>query len=242
MGFSCSGVCMAIRVTCPGCHKRFQVSDKFAGRSGPCPECKTVIRIPTKDEEVQIQDPTKAVGGGRAATGHLVTQPIFRKETKFDVRTAVAIGGAVVVVLLVAWLFGRAGTLEASWTLRALGLLLITPPLVYGGYFFLYDAEDLEPLHGKTLYLRSAICAAVYVVLWGIFGYVAGHALTGEYWEWLIVAPPFLVVGALAALASLEVDFASGFLHYCAYLLVTILLGRLAGLGWIWDVAEPVLR
>ena len=35
---------MAIDVTCPSCHTRFQVSDKFAGKSGPCPKCKNTIR------------------------------------------------------------------------------------------------------------------------------------------------------------------------------------------------------
>ena len=30
---------MAITVTCPGCHKKFVVSEKFAGKSGPCKYC-----------------------------------------------------------------------------------------------------------------------------------------------------------------------------------------------------------
>ncbi|MEC8508925.1 MAG: MJ0042-type zinc finger domain-containing protein, partial [Planctomycetota bacterium] len=35
---------MSIRVTCPGCHARFNVSDQFAGKSGPCPKCKKTIQ------------------------------------------------------------------------------------------------------------------------------------------------------------------------------------------------------
>ena len=44
---------MAITIVCPGCHKRFSVSDNFAGQSGPCPKCKTVIKIPEKSTEVK---------------------------------------------------------------------------------------------------------------------------------------------------------------------------------------------
>ena len=41
---------MPIQVTCPSCLKRFQVSDKFAGKSGPCPNCKKSLRVPDKSE------------------------------------------------------------------------------------------------------------------------------------------------------------------------------------------------
>ena len=41
--------------------------------------------------------------------------------------------------------------------------------------------------------------------------------------------PPFLVVGASAALATLDLDFGSGFFHYCFYLFATVLLRWLAG-------------
>ena len=43
------------------------------------------------------------------------------------------------------------------------------------------------------------------------------------------------ILGALAALAALDLDFGSGFFHYGFYLLVTILLRRVGGMGWIWE-------
>ena len=48
---------MPIRVTCSSCHARFNVSDQFAGKEGPCPKCKTMIKIPDKEEEVVIAVP-----------------------------------------------------------------------------------------------------------------------------------------------------------------------------------------
>src|SRR6187401_2984774 len=48
---------MAIDVTCASCKTRFQVSDKFAGKQGPCPKCKKIITVPTKKDEVVIHVP-----------------------------------------------------------------------------------------------------------------------------------------------------------------------------------------
>ena len=36
---------MAIKVLCPGCRTLFTVSDKFAGRTGPCPKCKAPFLV-----------------------------------------------------------------------------------------------------------------------------------------------------------------------------------------------------
>ena len=75
---------MAIPVTCPGCRTRFQVSDQHAGKSGPCPKCKTTIRVPTKEEEVKIEVPEQFVSGGRTVSGGVVFKPNARKEVKFN--------------------------------------------------------------------------------------------------------------------------------------------------------------
>ena len=41
---------MSIIVVCPGCKKSFKVSDKYAGKSGACPnpDCKATIKVPRK--------------------------------------------------------------------------------------------------------------------------------------------------------------------------------------------------
>ena len=59
---------MAILVVCQGCRARFQVSDQFAGKSGPCPKCKAVIKIPTKSEEVTVH-------GGKTLPAGAVMRP-----------------------------------------------------------------------------------------------------------------------------------------------------------------------
>ena len=229
---------MPIHVICPGCHKRFTVSDKFAGKSGPCPNCKTVIRVPTESEEIKIHEPKEMGASVRGAMGGAWTKPLVRRETKLSPVAAVAIGAAAVLVVLLTWILGRAEAFAAGPVLPVIGLLLVSPPLVIAGYSFLRDDENLQPHHGGALYVRAGICSLVYIALWGVYAYVAGLELIGELWTWLIAAPAFLVVGGLAALACLDLEFGPGFFHYSFYVLVTVFLRWLAGLGWVWEIRE----
>ena len=60
---------MAINVVCPGCRSRFAVSEKFAGKTGPCPKCKQPIVIPTpaaKDVVVHEPEPAQPTAPGAA--------------------------------------------------------------------------------------------------------------------------------------------------------------------------------
>jgi len=230
---------MAITVTCTGCHKRFQVSDQFAGRSGPCPKCKTVIRVPTKDEEIKIQEPEAAPPGTRGAPA---PKPILREEAKMTPVGIAVIAASALVTLIVTAVLGRTEFFVDGVLVKStIGLLLVSPPLVIAGYSFLRDDEDLSPYRGKALYLRAAICSVIYILLWGVYAYLSGRVMTGELWTWVYVAPPFFVAGAAAALATLDLDFGSGFFHYSFYLFATVLLRWLAGLGWVWQIAEEPL-
>ena len=235
--FFFASCCMSILIVCPGCHKRFKVDERFAGKTGACPSCKSPIRVPTKDEEVQIHAPGEAAAEG-APGSDIVIKPIERLETKWSPVTAAAMGGAVVASLLVAWL-GGATFQESSWA-RAIGLLLISPPLVVAGYALLRESEDLDPYRGKELLLRAGICSLVYVILWWAYGYVSGQLLTGELWIWFYVVLPFFLIGGLAALSCLDLDYTSGFLHYCFYVAATVLLRAVAGLGWIWQMPNDM--
>ena len=231
---------MAIQIVCPGCHKRFKVSDKFAGKKGPCPSCKTEIQIPRADEQVVIHEPDEFVSGGKSVAGRPDIKPIARPDTKVKPIVVVAVGAGVLTVFIVAMLLGRAGTFQDNMLLTAIGLLLVSPPIAVAGYTFLQNDEDLQPYRGMKLFIRAAICGAIYTALWGGFIYVAGIFMTGELWQWVVVAP-FFVGGAVAALACLDLDFTGGFLHYAFYALLTVLLRWAIGLGWIWNLPESLI-
>ena len=225
---------MSILVVCPGCHKSFKVHEKFAGRTGPCPNCKQPLTIPKQKQEVKIHGEEGFTDGGRSITGELLLKPIARKETKLNPVVAAIIAGATVALLFITWIAGD--VIERSLFLRGVGVLLVAPPLVIAAYTFLRN-DELEPYRGKALYIRTGICSIVYAGLWGVFAYLAAiGVLTGEIYMWLVVAPPLMIVGALTALACFDLDFGNGFFHYTFYLLGTLLLRWAAGMPGIWNL------
>ena len=231
---------MAILVVCPGCKKSFNVDDKFAGKTGPCPKCKTKITIPEKQPEVKIHAPDEFAGGGKSVKGKLVLKPIAHQQTKFKPVVAAAIGGAalaaIIWALCVRLLASPGGPLH--YLLMGIGLLLVSPPLTLAAYTFLRD-DEMEPLGGKELYVRAAASALVYMILWAVFAYVKGVLTMGgstiELPYWLLLAPPFFVVGAVAGKFAFDLESSSGFFHYSFYVAVTMVLGWIAGLGWAWQ-------
>ena len=96
---------------------------------------------------------------------------------------------------------------------------------------------ELEPYSGSELWLRSAICSVAYLFLWGVFVYVSGVMLTGELWQWIVIAGGLCAVGAVFPSALFDLDYGNGFFHYMFYLFISIFLRYLAGMGWIWDMA-----
>jgi hypothetical protein len=43
---------MPIPFTCPSCGKQTLVADQFAGQSGPCASCGSIIRVPSPSDDV----------------------------------------------------------------------------------------------------------------------------------------------------------------------------------------------
>lgn len=159
---------MAISVVCSGCKKRFKVSDKFAGRKGPCPNCKAIIAIPTKADEVVIHDPTKGAPGSATEDRRKISEPIFFEELKvgwmdyvgLGVSLAAWIGGLIAVRLAYpvpsapamsqtarAALANRSGARlpvampDVPWWVLAAGAIAIAVAVAILGYRFLRDRE-----------------------------------------------------------------------------------------------------
>lgn len=193
------------------------------------------MKVPDKSEEVVIHAP--ADGSPKDSKGQSVLKPIKRKETKVSAVAMVGLTAAVATVLLVTYLLGRTfagdgdGTSQVPWYVLAAGAVVLAPPLVLAGYFFLRN-DELEPYRGPALAVRVAICAAVYAGLWGLHWYL-GRMLYGETMElpMLLVALPALVVpGAVASVASLDLDGLSAAFHCGFYVAVTAGLRLLMGL------------
>jgi len=234
---------MSILVSCPGCKKSFNVDDKFAGKSGPCPHCKAKITVPQKQPEVKVHAPEEFVSGGKSVSGKLLLKPIAREPTRIKPLVLAAIGGGAVAAIVLALVIRKfAPTGEATRSafdiqhiLCGIGLLLIAPPLAVAAYGFLRD-DELEPYRGRQLYIRAAICGLIYAVLWGGFAYVKNLLGPIDLPYWFLLAPPFLIVGGMAGKFSLDLETANGFFHYAFFLAVTFVLGLIAGVSQaIWS-------
>jgi hypothetical protein len=222
---------MPIQVTCKHCLTRFNVSEKFAGKKGPCPKCKQEITVPALTEQVVIHAPE--VSGPKDAAGQLVLKPIAREEVK------VSRSGLILVISVVALTIAAAVGLRSAFesppiAALALGLIALSPALVWAGYSFLRDAE-LEPYRGRELWTRVAICAAVYAALWVMYAYlpayvlsVAGPSEVGIGTASITLAI-LLGLGTFTAVMCFEFDGLIGFLHITLFAVVTILLALLAG-------------
>jgi len=233
---------MAIDVTCPGCKTRFQVSEKFAGKQGPCPKCKFIIKIPELKDQVVIHTPE--LEGPKDSKGQLVLKPLARSETRLSAVQIVGIVGGVIVVLLVA-LFLRVMYGKSPETfplpLLAAGAVLLAPLLSFAGYTFLRDHE-LEPYRGIELLLRLVPCTIVYPGLWGIFWfafYYLGYQNSPlELLHYGIAIPLAVAVGAFAAHLSLDLDPAPAAFHCAMYLGATVILRVIMNLPAAWNVVE----
>lgn len=230
---------MAIDVTCPSCLTRFQVSDKFAGKSGPCPKCKKTIKVPEKKAEVVIHAPE--VAGPKDSKGVAVLKPIGRQDVRLTTTQIIAIVGSVVVVLILAGVL-RAQSKDVQKLAAMLGSILLGPPLAFAGYTFLRD-DELEPYRGKEVLLRSLACGLAFAAIWGAYWLIFAYWFnfkplpSGEpNWTAVGIAVPIMIaIGGFAAQASFELELAMGSLHYALYLISTVLLRFIMGMDPRWQ-------
>lgn len=232
----CSNSDMAkINVTCPSCMKRFEVSQKFAGKSGPCPACKKTIKIPEKKEEVVVHEPEI---GPRDATGKRVLAPVLRQESTVSAPVLVGIGLGIAFAIAAAIVFRLKPELAEKFRIVAsiAGAIILAAPIVYGTYTFLRD-QELGAHKGKELWVRILSCAAGYALLWVIFP-IAKLAMNIQQLEptpIVVCVAVMVAVGAGIALAALEFEYLMGLVHYGMYFGVCLLLYFIAFNALPWN-------
>jgi hypothetical protein len=225
---------MPINVTCPGCLKRFTVADKFAGKTGPCPNCKQKITIPKLEDQVVIHAPEHSEAGAVGAGGRHVLKTYRRTDTKFQPLVFTGVAGFVLAAVLVALVVRSAGIHE-TW-LKAVAAAVLGPPLAWASYTFLRDPE-LEGYHGLSLAVRSLACGLVFALLWGIFWFL-GERFFGatafakglEIWQMVVLIVPVFAAGTLAAYSAFDLDPGSAFFSCAMYFAVTVVLRLVAGM------------
>ena len=222
---------MPIPVTCPSCLTRFSVSDKFAGKSGPCPKCKTTIKIPEPSEQVVIHAPVDS--GPKGRKGQSIFKPIRREEVKLSLPVILSVVIGSIVVFSLSLGFPIPGS-QPPAVLLAMTALLLACPIVFAGYWFLRD-EDLQGFSGRELLVRCGICAAVFAIGWALYrfipAYVSGHSSVAETRaiEMVLMFAVMIGIGTAAAVLALELEIAQGLLLYMLYFLITFVLVWVSG-------------
>ena len=220
---------MPIPVTCPGCLARFTVSDKYAGKQGPCPKCKKSITVPDKSQEVVIHAPDE---GPKDSTGKPVLKPIRRVEfTPNGLQIGVAIGVASLAIISAIW--ARAtGFVPPTWSLALIATALAYP-LTSIGYTFFKD-DELGGYIGKERLVRLGVCALVFVLTWGLYWFLSYYFGNSVLAQTDVVQMSIFIVlmfaaGIGASLGTCELEVGQSFLHYAIYFIATLLLAILAG-------------
>lgn len=220
---------MPISVVCPGCKTRFEVSEKYAGKTGPCPKCKQTIKVPeVAVQAVTIHEP-EAPAGKSSASGRPPTAPIRRIEKPIAALAIAGTVGAIVLGLLLSLLSGWVYKQETPPGMLLAGAFFAAVPCVLAGYTAVRPRE-LEPYTGRALLLRALICAAVYTILWAGRGLLP-HEASAEMWQWLYLGPMFVTCGTMAAIATLDLELGAAVGHYGFYVVVTACMRWLAGLS-----------
>ena len=223
---------MPIQVTCPNCLKRFQVSEKFAGKTGPCPNCKKQIKVPDASEEVVIHAPDD--GAPKDSQGVSVLKPLKRTETDVT-RKGMFITSVVILLALGAIISLRMSGATISVYLQALGAFLLAPPLIWAGYSFVRDSE-LEPYVGRELWNRVLMLSGIFAAMWLLYAFVPSYVLELDspsemgFLAFGIILAIMIGLGALASAAMFELEFVNGLTHAGLYFIVAVGLALISGL------------
>ena len=211
-------------------HDRFDVSEKFAGKEGPCPKCKSTIKIPELDEQVVVHAPEHS--GPKDSTGQSVLKPIARKETNLSAVQITLIIAGILLFLAITFFVGQIFTDKEKFPiyLLAIGAAIFAMPVAYVAYTFLRN-QDAEGFKGQDLWSRLGICAAVYAVLW-ILMPIMSYAFPGTNNS---IGSIVGIVGMIAAgggisMLTLDFDYIFGVVHYGMYLGICLVARLISGL------------
>jgi len=227
---------MPISVTCPGCLSRFTVSDKYAGKKGPCPKCKKDLIVPDKSQEVVIHAPEI---GPKDSKGVPVLKPLKRAEFKLS-QTELIVATLLAIVSIALAITARLGFAQTPWLLMAFGVIALAFPLAWVGYSFFHD-DELEEYTGKERSTRVGVCALIFASTWGLYwllAYYMGNKTMAdvEPIPFAIFLAVMFIAGTLGSLAAMDLDVSQALLHYAMYFVVTILLAVIAGA----PISEPM--
>ena len=221
---------MAIDVICTGCHKRFQVSDQYAGQKGPCPGCKTIIEIPRLEDVVVVHERETTKTGAPAKLNS-----IRRRETTVSKLELILSAGCILFGFILAFIVRSTLQDENSlpsglfpW-LAGIALGCGTSLLVY----IVLRSQDTDINNNRNTLIKGILIGVLYGVLWRLFGYVVVVWLTESDG---VILPAVIILGlAIVGVASFvpafvfSLEYMQGFIHVFLFAAALAIYALLAG-------------
>lgn len=223
---------MAIQVICPGCMRRFEVADRFAGKKGPCPRCGHIIEIPK--EQVVVHAPDELIIEGRKVKNPNFVRPIERSPYAFTRPQIIANIVGTVVMLFGAYLFHFLDIGIAKWVAGLLGIFVVAFALARNGYILVRNPDDLEMFLGNRLNKKAAIVALGYTVAWLIFEILLTIFNPGFFF--FVILLPITILASFIPLVVFDTDYGDSFMLFVIFILCVVLLRGIMFVpeGWIW--------
>lgn len=227
---------MAIDVICTGCHKRFQVSEQFAGKQGPCPGCQTIIEIPKVEDLVIVHERETTRTGAPAKLDSIVRQKTTVNKFELYLSLATLFGGLAMGFALRFTLDEANPAPGSVVTILAGALLGIGSSLL--GYIVLRP-QDTEIRNDRKTILKGGCVGLVYAALWRLQELAISGLLTEDG---SVILPAVIVLAlALVAVASFipmfvyEFEYSQGLIHVILFIAALaaycMLLGDIAFIG-----------
>lgn len=231
---------MAIQVICPGCMRRFEVADRFAGKKGPCPRCGHIIEIPK--EQVVVHAPDEMIIEGRKVKNPDFVRPIERSQYAFTRGQIIANFVGALVLLLGAYLFHFLGVGVTKWVAGTLGIFVAAFALARSGYILVRNPDDLEMFLGNRLNKKAVIVALGYTAAWLIFEILFFIFDPGFYF--FVILLPITILASFIPLVVFDTDYGDSFMLFVIFVLCVVLLRGImfAPEGWIWQKVPPRQR
>jgi len=221
---------MAIDVICTGCHKRFQVSDQFAGKKGPCPGCQTIIEIPKLEDVVVVHERERTSTGAPAKLDSIKRQRTTASKLElFAALITLTLGLTVTIV----------GCFVRPEDSTAPGILISAlAGCFFGigtsllGYIVLRNPE-LEIVNDRKTILKAGGIGIMYAFIWRLQIIITDSTLTLE--DGIILPGVIVLAIALTVTASflsmvlLDFEFSQGLIHTSLFIGALVIYSLILG-------------
>ena len=223
---------MAIDVICPGCHKRFQVSDQFAGQKGPCPGCKTIIQIPKLEDVVVVHERETTSSGAPAKLNSIRRQHTTAGKSELLCASGALLAGLLSTILV--RFLSETKPNPGFFTTLLIGSLLGSSTSLLGN--IVLRGQDNGSNNGRKTIVRACLVGVIYTVIWRMLVLLSDGLLVEDG---SVILPAVIILAiALTAISTFlpmfvfDFEYQQGLVHVALFIsslaIYSLVLGDIA--------------